>query len=812
MSSKTILLRWSFVLLVSLLGLIFSLHLSISDNALDLLPEQATNGDIKKLGEMGLVNRLFITLTTKDGYYSSLSEGRQQLKKSVSLLGSALDSSPNFSFVLSHLPKEFQGALLEHVSMYLPYLLEVEDYKKLEEIIRPEGVEKKLQQAFSLLNSPAGIALKQRIQNDPLGFDILGLEKLQSLRSEFTMAIEDGFFVSGDGTSCLLLAESVLSLTDSYQARKIDGELRQAFANNLPEGIEARVIGTLPHTLANADTVQRDLQKLLPAATILLALFLGVTLRSMKAVLVFAVPFLAALPAIGLVSVIYGQLSGVALGFGIVLLGIGVDFAVHLYLSLSEASGTLEERVEQVSRPIFFATLTTSAVFLILHLSSVPSHRQMATLALAGVLLAVCFARILIPTLFRHSKEMNQTASASVQTPQATKKVQVPVIILFLWVALLVAGGFSWPKMEYNGDLRVLDVPSGKVMEDEQRFASTWGSKGEQLFVIVEGELEEALQQNSQVYRELVLNNFKKFQSFSPLLPGTLKQRENFKLWQKFWRDHKFHFIPNFKMSAGRYGFSESAFAPFVNRLLETPAQPSVQRTVTGPLSPLFSSMLKEIDEDNGDSGANTLGGSDNFAGKAHFLAMTTVSAEDGNLAGLQAGLGKLPGVYLIGNSSWRAEVERSLRHDVEFLSALAGLTIAILVAIQFRKLAAVIAVLAPVLSALSAMAIFCFFTGRLLNMMHLIMGIMVIGLSVDYGIFTVCSRLDGANEEIKTSTKAVNICAVSSLVGFGVLAFAEHPALNALGVTVLVGIGLAWPTAVFVSPRLLSILRWGRG
>ncbi len=89
--------------------------------------------------------------------------------------------------------------------------------------------------------------------------------------------------------------------------------------------------------------------------------------------------------------------------------------------------------------------------------------------------------------------------------------------------------------------------------------------------------------------------------------------------------------------------------------------------------------------------------------------------------------------------------------------------------------------------------------------MMHLIMGIMVIGLSVDYGIFVVCS---GQSARLRSASFAVSVCAASSLAGFGVLACASHPALHALGITVLAGIGAAWPTALMVSPVLNSFGR----
>ena len=132
----------------------------------------------------------------------------------------------------------------------------------------------------------------------------------------------------------------------------------------------------------------------------------------------------------------------------------------------------------------------------------------------------------------------------------------------------------------------------------------------------------------------------------------------------------------------------------------------------------------------------------------------------------------------------------------------IAAALVLIICAVFFRKVRPVLAVLAPVLSALSAMALFSLLTGGELNLMHVLMGIMVIGLSVDYGIFIAGAYLEGFDRKAFT---AVSICAVSTLTGFGVLGFAEHPVLHALGVTVLVGIGAAWPTALLLTPVILE-------
>ena len=185
------------------------------------------------------------------------------------------------------------------------------------------------------------------------------------------------------------------------------------------------LIGTLPHTLANSSTVKSDLRRLLPVATILLIVMLGATLRSVRALFVVSVPFLAALPAIGITSLICGSVSALALGFGIVLLGIAVDFAVHLYLGLSRSQRSDGEVLRELRIPVFFASMTTVTVFMVLLLSDVASHRQMAILALSGVILAVSFAWLLIPLVARkkNSGQKGLTGPCAIHTDGSVGKV-----------------------------------------------------------------------------------------------------------------------------------------------------------------------------------------------------------------------------------------------------------------------------------------------------------------------------------------------------------------------------------------------------
>ncbi len=788
MSRTAALLRWLVVLSAFAAGLYFCRDLRLADDALDLLPGEAVRGDLRMLQRMGLVDRLFITVSLTGEQGSAPPARKKALQESTGKLGDRLTASGQFSYVLARLPEGYEFTLFAGLQPSLPLLFDAGDLATLATMISPEGIQAGLQQSFTLLNSPAGIALKKQVQADPLGLLSLPLQKLKLMRSELALHLDDGFFMSADGKSCLLVAESRGSLTNSEQAAAIEKIFDDASRQSLAAGVTASVIGSLPHTLANSRSVEKDLRVLLPVATILLVLLFGVALRNVRFLVVVGVPYLAAPPAIALTSLFYDQLSGLALGFGIVLLGITVDVSTHLYLAITGGQGSRREAMRQVAKPLLYAILTTAAVFVVLLFSQVPCHRQMALLALFGVLLATACAYLVIPAVaispLKKPVPAGERNWLTVVTPRR------PGPILLVWLVLVVLGVMSWPRLHYNGDLRGLDVPDAQVQADERHFNATWGGGEEQAFILATGgHLDEVLDTNYRVYRFLQENGVKKFQSFAPLLPGPVAQTRNLQGWRQFWGENGVEFESRFVAAAVARGFTETAFTPFFGWLRSEPQPLSPQKFLGGPLQPLFSSMLKVP----GEKGAEEQGHS--------YMAMTTVAIDDQLLPKLLQFGEKENGVRVLANKKWRAEVEQLLRHDVQTLSLVAGLLIALMVIYQFRDGRAVVAVLAPVISSLAAMSIFCFLTGGELNMMHLIMGLMVIGVSVDYGIFIVCAKLAG-HERI--SERSVSLTAASSLIGFGVLAFAGHPALYALGVTVLLGIGVAWPTALLVSPALL--------
>ncbi len=775
-TTKANLVRWALALFLTAVGLLGVRQISLNENVLNLLPSEISRSDLDLLRKLGMINRVYISLEGKDF---------QSLADSARKVGSALAMDRLFKNVFYGFPAGYQRTLVPLVWPSLPAILSREDMEWIEGKIAPDVLRETLFEDFILLNGPEGLALKSQIQRDPLGLVRLLGSRFASLKGGMKVKVRDGLFVSLDERACLLWAESTLPLTDSVSASRVYDELERVFEKCLAPGVSATVVGTLSHTLANARTIQRDLKKLLPLATIVIVILFWAFTRDLRSLLLVSVPFLSAPLAISFLGWLYnGEVASMALGFGIVLIGISVDFAVHLYMGLSGKRERAKEALVKIRRPILLSYLTTVGVFFVLLFSDVPSHRQMAVLAILGITLSVILAFWLVPG-------MAAVAPVKRTTSPGSSGSSFSKWLLVLWGGALVAGVWAWPHLKYKGELQSFDATSQGVREEESRFQKRWGLDTRQVFVVARGSTpEQVLDLNDVVYSFLRGYNIANVRSVSPVIPGPRLQAENIQRWERFWSGRIATFQEEFEKAALEIGFAPGAFEPFWTWLEARPVPLDPRAILESHVGGILHSMVRMLPDDRRPE---------------EVLAITLAPESKETWQAIQELPSAEGGVKILSNSKWRNEVEGLLRKDMRRLSLAAGVLIVFLSWLFFRNVSMVAGTLAPVISALSAMAVYTYLTTGELNLMHVLMGIMVIGLSIDYGIFVVCSL---RYEYSLHTFRAVALCALSTLSGFGILALAEHPALKALGITVIVGIGAALPTALYVSPGIVSFLK----
>jgi predicted exporter len=88
--------------------------------------------------------------------------------------------------------------------------------------------------------------------------------------------------------------------------------------------------------------------------------------------------------------------------------------------------------------------------------------------------------------------------------------------------------------------------------------------------------------------------------------------------------------------------------------------------------------------------------------------------------------------------------------------------------------------------------------TGELLSLFHLVSLLLVVGISIDYGLFF--SRGDTDAGMRGRTFHGLTVCVLSTVCVFGILATSRLPVLNAIGTVVAVGVALSFLAAMLLA------------
>jgi predicted exporter len=269
--------------------------------------------------------------------------------------------------------------------------------------------------------------------------------------------------------------------------------------------------------------------------------------------------------------------------------------------------------------------------------------------------------------------------------------------------------------------------------------------------------------------------------SVAPLMPSHATQARNLKRWHAFWRedDRAQRLASTLQQEGKALGFSSAAFGPFLAMIDESaePFSVSALQEVTGPmLSPLIAQRPSGL-------GLVTLVPDGNEAVSAFGPDGLTLPDE----------------AQAVSQQRFAATLRSSLAQDFQRFLLRALVMVILVLTVALRRLRMVVLCLLPALTGLLVMLAVMGATGLSVNMFNMAASVLVLGLSIDYGVFMVRrAHVDDGAEQ-----RAVVASALTTLSGFGALALAQHPAMFSLGITVVLGIVPAMLCALWIVPAL---------
>jgi predicted exporter len=218
-------------------------------------------------------------------------------------------------------------------------------------------------------------------------------------------------------------------------------------------------------------------------------------------------------------------------------------------------------------------------------------------------------------------------------------------------------------------------------------------------------------------------------------------------------------------------GFRGEAFAGFAGALAQEPPPPlRFEDLADSPLADLVRPLLVDF--------------GDEVAVNTYLQGVKSPEAVRRAIEGL-------PGVHFFDQRQFLNDVYAQFRATTVRQIFTGNLLVIGLLLVRYRRLRPALAAFFP--SALVTLLLLGGFAafGVETNLLHVVGLVMVLGMGVDYGVFVVDSASDP--EEMGTTMLSTFLGSITTVFSFGVLALSQHPALRALGVTIGIGILLAF-------------------
>ncbi len=491
LAQRRLLLVLAFAVFAAVSAIWIGRSLKLEEDIAAMLPDDDSQlaRDFELLRHAPFSRKILISL------HAESAAAKEKLIPTVEALKAALP--PNyFRNVVSGVDEARGPMLLSYMSGHPASLLTEGDLAAIEAELTPDGVKAQVTQNKRQLMSFDGFVTKQQILKDPLALRDLSLAKMRFVNLVPNVRLERGHFVSEDGMNALIIAETDVAMTDSSGGRALLDAFEAVADKQLPDGISATLLSSHRYTVANSTSIQRDLRWILGVSLAALLLIFGIFLRNWRAIFVFLVPVFVLIFALIPVILAFHEVSAITIGFGAVLLGISVDFALHVYFAMRLNDGAPGEVLGAICRPMTFCALTTIGAFAVMLLSALPGQRQLAVFSASGIACGLLLSLFLLPQALAGIDKQRVLRPA-----QASGKGRMLLIpwLVFLWICGLFASG-----LEFDGSLRNLSLVPKALRQDEQALMKTWGNFRGKAMVFAEGEtLQQALERNDALFSYL---------------------------------------------------------------------------------------------------------------------------------------------------------------------------------------------------------------------------------------------------------------------------------------------------------------------
>lgn len=648
------------------------------------------------------------------------------------------------------------------------------------------GLHAALESDLGLLGSSLGGLMQKTLPGDPTG-ELLTLMRQLAGTAKGPRS-RDGVWFSSAGSRALLLVRTAAPGFD-IDAQQHDLELlRRAFdrvRHATPGAGAARLRETGPGVFAVhiRDTTKSDVTRLSVLATIGAVCLLIFAYRSPRVLLLGLLPVAsAAIAAIAAVSLDFGFVHGVTLGFGVTLIGESIDYAIYLFTQTARGD-TARDTLGRIWPTLRLGALTSIVGFSAMLFSNFVGFAQLGLFSIVGLAAAAGVTRFVLPHLvpqgfFAAGADILATPLLAVIRHRRRLRPLIAIVVLAGGVSLLAPRGGLWDEnLADLSPIPAADQALDKTLRHDLgvpdlRYFAVFKANGQQRALAESEALAATL-------RKLVTR--RKLGGFdvpSTILPSDRTQRQR----QAAIPDDKILRTRFARASAGM-PFRAAAFDPFFRAVEAARTAPLLSPT---SLPPALALRLQSMLVRRGD-------------GWVVIAPLSGVADPAGIALALAS---RLPGIRFVDLDHETGRLLHTFQREATLLASIGSFAILLVLLAGLRSFRRVAAVAAPLAAAVLVTAALLTALGGKLSIFMVVGFLLIVAVGSNYCLFFERREQDAEmRRRAIASIVLANLCTVSA---YGLMSLSSIPVLHDIGMTVAIGtfLSLIFAAALGAHPK----------
>ncbi|MDB5771154.1 MAG: exporter [Burkholderia sp.] len=611
-------------------------------------------------------------------------------------------------------------------------------------------------------------------QDDPFG--LFG-NWIQARAQETPVRPRDGRLFIGNGerqyvVMPMTLRVPALSMDAQQTITPLLAKARQSALAAVP-GAEVLAAGVVLHAAAASEQASREVSMIGIGSLTGIVLLMWFTFRSLRPIgLILLSIGVGCLGALSVCYLLFDRVHLLTLVFGATLIGVAQDYGIYFLCNRLGAAAHLDS--SQLLRrllPGLLLTLVAAAIgYTGLALTPFPGLRQMTVFSVVGLVFAWLTVVFWFPVLGPQKLQglrLGGPFRASVTRWPVLRANRQGVLAVSLLIALVA---FGCARLGFNDDIRLLQNPPKDLLNEQIKLGKLLDAPTPVQFYLVRGDNADLVLQREEALKQRLDPLIDKrvitgYQAMSNWVPSALTQSTRRKMVdEKLLADGAALTVLAAQIgedaawvSAMRARAGNNTAPLAIDDFLKTPASEPWRHLWLGQTTGVYASIVA-----------------------VRGLSMT-------NLPALQQAAAGLDGVQWVDKVAEISSVLGSYRQHMGWVVLFSYLTIYALLFVRYR--AAAWRALAPTAVASMLVLALLGIAGQPLQLFHVLALMLLLGIGVDYGIFLQ----EQHDHREPTAWLAVSLSAVSALLSFGLLALSRTPALQAFGMTMLIGTTLVW-------------------